>query len=244
MAALATVENRDGREAIFADDHRLVAGAPLKLDAAIGVNLSSPRAGARQLGGSLAVVPVGEGRVLVRQRIEAAPRLPVRSPRARGWWCSSMPPGPELARGRRRGRRRPRLPLSFPGRPGRGPHLQSPGDRPPRRLRPRRQGAGDALHPEGRSPQREPGRRGAGPRRLPLPGPAGAPPAARGALHRRAHARGPRPGRNQGPDGEDRRPRPRRGAPRWRPSAGARRRPRLGRRRAADRRADLAIRGH
>jgi hypothetical protein len=75
MAALATVENRDGREAIFADAHRLFAGAPLKLDAASGVDLSLTRAGARQLGGSLAVVPVGPGRVLVRQRIEAAPRL-------------------------------------------------------------------------------------------------------------------------------------------------------------------------
>jgi hypothetical protein len=75
MAALATVANGDGREAIFAGDHRLAAGATLELDAANGVDLSLTRAGARRLGGALSVVPVGPGRVLLRQRIEAAPRL-------------------------------------------------------------------------------------------------------------------------------------------------------------------------
>jgi hypothetical protein len=73
--AAVTVEPLAAGERLFANDLPLAPGAPVELTRETSAALSVARAGGRGFGGALAVVPFGKERVLLRQRIEAAPRL-------------------------------------------------------------------------------------------------------------------------------------------------------------------------
>jgi hypothetical protein len=75
LRATATVSAREHGEAAFAAGKPIAGGATVKLDAEDGLDLSISRAGARPVGGAMAAIPMAKSRVLLRQRIEAAPRL-------------------------------------------------------------------------------------------------------------------------------------------------------------------------
>lgn len=75
LRASATVRSASPNEAVFEGGRKIAASTRIKLDRDDGVDVSVTRSDARLLGGALAVIPIGRSRVLLGQRVDAAPRL-------------------------------------------------------------------------------------------------------------------------------------------------------------------------